>query len=163
MKSIEQQIQELTEELRPVPRKKGKAIFWYYDPIIGVDQIVESKDYQPQMWLNALFASTNKAEVEDYADCYRRLRLYQLLGEKAAKEYPLVREGEITLNKLHGTDFIGAIYPNGALVTRRKHHRPCVLGGVWFAREEDRLKAIEICGIDRVMQEKMARFGIGGA
>lgn len=114
-------------------------------------------------WFNALYRSYDQKEVEEYAHCYLTLNLYQLIAKKKAKEFPLYREGEITLNKLHGTDFIGAIYPEGAIITRRKIEKPCVLGGVWFAREEDRLEALEICGIDAEFQKRCAKYGLGGA
>jgi hypothetical protein len=37
----------------------------------------------------------------------------------------------------------------------------CVLGGVWFAREEDRLEALKICGITKELQEKCSKYGLG--
>lgn len=30
-------------------------------------------------------------------------------------------------------------------------------------REEDRLEALKICGITKEMQEKMSKYGLGGA
>lgn len=48
-------------------------------------------------------------------------------------------------------------------LTYEEHCRSCVLGGVWFAREEDRLAALKICGITKEMQEKMSKYGLGGA
>jgi hypothetical protein len=66
------------------------------------------------------------------------------------------------LKKSHGTDFIGALYPRGGITTRRKEMRPCSLAGVWFSREEDRLHALDVCGIDEEFQRMCTKFKIGG-
>lgn len=165
MNTIESQIEALTQELRPYPKFENtppeSMQIWTFNGDL-VTRISESPMTNEWAWIHQ-FASTNKAEVEEYADCYKRLKLYQLIGKKAEKEFPLTREGEITLKKLHGTDFIGAIYPEGAVITRRRINRPCVLGGVWFSREEDRLEALKICKIDKAFQEKCSKFGLGGA
>lgn len=99
MKSIEEQIEALTQELRPYP--KGEE--WYsfipsLDPFINSGVITHSllaqkstPEHHRLYWILSEKASTNKAEVEDYADCYRRLKLYQLLGKKAEKEFPTNR------------------------------------------------------------------------
>lgn len=168
MDSIESKIEALTQELRPYP--KGE-LFYYFDEI--TEEVIEIKAFDSYvndphthfrtLWSKALKSSTNKSEVEEYADCYKRLKLYQLLGEKAEKEFPLTHQGEITLKRLYGTDFIGAIYPEGAVMTRRRINRPCVLGGVWFSREEDRIETLKLVGIDKAFQEKCAKFGLGGA
>ena len=67
--TIQEQIEALTQELRPFPANND---FWYFDPIVGV---CDTKDLSTierlLMWKYALKASMNKAEVEEYADCYR--------------------------------------------------------------------------------------------
>ena len=155
------QIGSLTVELEGYPDGCTKDGFIFNGSHVQVIQPWLRRDIDK--WFNALYRSYEKAEVDEYADCFLRLKLYCLIARKKAKEFPLFREGEITLNKLHGTDFIGAIYPEGAVITRRKIEKPCVLGGVWFAHEEDRLEAIKICGIDQSFQKKCAKYGLGGA
>ena len=86
MDLIQSKIEALTQELRPYPRNGKK--FWYFNPLTGVESATwNSLDYDIEAWEESLLASTNKAEVEEYADCYRRLKLYQLLGKKAEKEW----------------------------------------------------------------------------
>lgn len=58
-----------------------------------------------------------------------------------------------------GTDF--GTNKSAQVGTRSGHF--CCLGGVWFVREEDRLEALKICGIDKAFQEKCAKYGLGGA
>ncbi len=60
-----------------------------------------------------------------------------------------------------GTDFFCGDATTGLVVTINNPR--CVLGGVWFAREEDRLEALELAGIDKVFQERCAKHGLGGA
>lgn len=165
MKSIEEQIEALTQELRPYP---GHDDFYTYDPEFNT--IISFKkagsDDSPgdarANWYRALFASTNKADVEEYADCYRRLKLYQLLGKKAEKEFPLDWR-DLTQCK-YATDFVGCAQEHletGLITCFRE--RITVLGGVWFSREQDRIEALRICGIDRSFQEKCSNYNLGGA
>ncbi len=174
--TIQEQIEALTQELRPYPKEiklktnsSGDLIpiaataspFWYIEhgEVWRGDFFGTKED--KLHWLYSPFASTNKAEVEEYADCYRRLKLYQLLGKKAEKEFPFISGRE-----LYGTDFVQwhddpkslSGYKIGYLDMKR-----CVLGGVWFSREEDRLEALKICGITKEFQEKMSKYGLGGA
>lgn len=156
--NIQEQIEALTQELRRYPELGDKVYF--YDEI---DDSIEERIYNAStalmdIWDRALSSSTNKAEVEEYADCYRRLKLYQLLGEKAAKEYPL--DWSKSTWK-YGTDFGFSGQEQGQFPSNI--FRGCILGGVWFSREEDRLKALEICGIDKAFQERCAKYGLGGA
>ena len=161
MKTIEQQIEALTQELWPYPKgwliEKEHRAFYYFDG----EQIIPS--IQKDKWNLSLFASTNKAEVEDYADCYRRLKLYQLIGKQKEKEYPLIWGKVWSLKRNHGTDFFlpGKHRDNGNVCGNFK--QTCVLGGVWFSRNEDRLEALEICGITKELQERCAKYGLGGA
>jgi hypothetical protein len=169
MGTIENQIEALTQELRPYPTGQE----WYsFNPSLDPREVsgvfthtLHLQKHVPQtnelLWLVADKASTNKSEVEDYADCYRRLKLYQLLGEKADKMMLGVR-------KKYATDF-GA-YQDDELAKKHSgqimvwpNENKCCLGGVRFSMEEDRLKALEICGIDKAFQERCAKFGLGGA
>lgn len=162
--TIQEQIEALTQELRPYP---GHDDFYTYDPEFNT--IISFKkagsDDSPgdarANWYRALFASTNKAEVEEYADCYRRLKLYQLLGKKAEKEFPLDWKPLIGKDGSYGTDFNYSMHVTGMVFKRCS--KVCVLGGVWFAREEDRLEALKICGITKELQEKCSKYGLGGA
>lgn len=159
MSSIEKQIEALTQELRP--KLPDNTEFYYFDGEVIDREMSGFLPISQRRWYVSLFASTNKAEVEDYADCYRRLKLYQLLGEKAEKSLPGMR-------KKYATDF-GAYID---LELAKKHQgqilvwpnqKKCFLGGVTFSMEEDRLKALEICGIDRAFQERCAKHKLGGA
>lgn len=164
MKSIQEQIEALTQELRPYPKDK---LFYYFDEI--TEEIIEIKAFDSYvndkhthfrtLWHRSLFASTNKAEVEEYADCYRRLKLYQLLGKKAEKEFP-VEWLDMESPKKYATDFYRNTYDGGIYTT---YVKSCVLGSVWFSREEDRLEALKICGITKELQEKCSKYGLGGA
>ena len=147
--NIQEQIEALVQELRP---HIGR--YFFFNPFNGL--IEESSTQWTSISLN-VFASTDKAEVEDYADCYRRLKLYQLLGKKAEKEFPI--DWTNTTQEKLGTDF--GTNKSAQVGTRSGHF--CCLGGVWFVREEDRLEALKICGIDETFQEKCAKFGLGGA
>jgi len=168
MKSIEEQIEALTQELRPYPETRAEW-FWYFstsDDESFVDSCLEDEsEYARRVWRDSEFCSFNKAEVEEYADCYRRLRLYQLIGEKKKKEFSLNRVAD---SPIYGTDFLyyidlGVADRFSGRVTTPNWKRHCVLGGVWFAREEDRLEALKICGIDAEFQKKCAKYGLGGA
>ena len=166
MNSIQEQIEALTQELRPYPKYQQE--FWFYDAeedevdsAYRHNRAVDPDGSIEFLWRRSQFASTNKAEVEEYADCYRRLKLYQLLGKKAEKEFPI----DFSLTKIvdspYATDFVLGTPDNNYCVSFPK--RVCVLGGVWFSREEDRLEALKICGIDKAFQEKCAKYGLGGA
>ena len=163
MKPIEEQIETIIEELRPVPLDD----FWYidYDGYICASGGLDHK-LNAHAWLHSLYSSTNKTEVEEYADCYRRLKLYQLLGKKAEKEFPFTFD--ICTPEKYGTDFgqfdlihndLEDYLGQAACIIGP----PCVLGGVWFAREEDRLEAVKICGIDAEFQKRCAKHRLGGA
>lgn len=159
-KSIQEQIKALTQELRPYPKRtiaSEDSIFWYFNG----DEIWKTEYFGSpncnRRWNNSLFASTNKAEVEEYADCYRRLKLYQLLEKKAEKEFPIDWSDNTVLK--HATDFNRNIH----LGHLQETFKECVLGGVYFARNEDRLEALRICGIDAEFQKKCAKYGLGGA
>lgn len=166
--NIQEQIEALTQELRPYPVGE---VFYSFDPFgtdsnyIAIhDPDPKWKIYNAASWQYAPFVSTNKAEVEEYADCYRRLKLYQLLGKKAEKAFPLFWSDVIHYKAFKvGTDFTKEPYHETGQVSIGARYRPCVLGGVWFAREEDRLNALKICGITKEMQEKCAKYGLGGA
>lgn len=169
MNTIESQIEALTQELRPYP--KGQ-IFHYFissENYIGTYKLpVAAPDtYESPLWYYADKTSTNKVEVEEYADCYRRLKLYQLLGKKAEKEFPI--DWSDTEEHKFGTDWIMSLavaekiqmnHLNGSV---RPPYRRVVLGGVWFKREIDRLEALKICGIDAEFQKRCAKYGLGGA
>lgn len=167
--TIEQQIEALTQELRPYPEKvvitqiqpmkRSNSFFWYIEHGVIWKGDFFGTPEDKQKWVYSLFASTNKAEVEDYADCYRRLKLYQLLGEKAAKQSPLNE-----LHLVYGVDFNGrATYANGLIEHQfQMDNNHTCLGGVWFARKEVALKALEICGITKEFQKRCAKYGIGG-
>jgi hypothetical protein len=162
MKSIEEQIEALTQELRPCDPYKD---FWFFNGTIvqrwsgEMEPSEDEKEESNYIWRDTHFASTNKAEVAEYADCYKRLKLYQLLAQKAALKYPIDWSND-TVDK-YGTDFtMGVTEEDGLIIDVT---RMCVLGGVWFSREEDRLEALKICQIDKSFQEKCAKYGIGGA
>jgi hypothetical protein len=160
MKTIQEQIEALTQELRP--KLPDNTEFYYFDGEVIDREMSGFLPISQRRWYVSLFASTNKAEVEDYADCYRRLKLYQLLGEKAAKEYPVEWVNDPKVK--YATDLIASQFADGCIeLNESGDYRHCVLGGVWFAREEDRLKALEICGIDRAFQERCAKHKLGGA
>mgnify|MGYP000961247211 CR=1 FL=1 len=160
--NIQEQIEALTQELRPCPVNND---FWYFDPIAGICDTKNLGTFERMLMWKSPSSSTNKAEVEEYADCYRRLKLYQLIGEKKKKEFSLNRVAD---SPIYGTDFLyyidlGVADRFSGRVTKPNWKRHCVLGGVWFANESDRLHALSICRIDRSFQEKCARFGLGGA
>lgn len=173
MSSIEKQIEALTQELRPYPAGEE----WYsfspaLDPFINSGVITHNliaqksaPEHHRLYWILSEKSSTDKAEVEEYADCYKRLKLYQLIGKKKEKEFPLKWEEDFDLGDYgkdypKGTDFIREPNCNGLIESDVK---ACVLGGVWFSREEDRLEALKICQIDKSFQEKCTKFGLGGA
>jgi hypothetical protein len=160
MKSIQEQIEALTQELRPWVGEKDNVHYFYFDEI----SLTVMNHWDTLLWYAVPFASYDKAEVEEYADCYRRLKLYQLLGKKAEKEFPLFWS-DVTHYKAFkvGTDFTKEPYHKTGQVSIGARYRPCVFGGVWFSREEDRLEALKICEIDRAFQEKCAKYGLGGA
>lgn len=163
MKSIEEQIEALTQELRPYPEWERQFYAFDGDSIESSEECGD-EDILIKVWQQALYASTNKAEVEEYADCYRRLKLYQLLGKKAEKEFPLFWSDVIHYKAVKfGTDFTEEPHHETGQVCIGARYRPCVLGGVWFSREEDRLEALKICGIDKSFQERCAKYGLGGA
>ena len=174
MKSIQDQIQELTEELRPYPKGREWYSFnpsldpWEVSGIFTHNLIAQKSNPQEHelLWELADKASTNKEEVADYADCYRRLKLYRLIGEKKKQEVPFTFDSRTP--EKYGTDFgqFDHIYNE----VEGYHGQvtaiidpPCVLGGVWFSREEDRLEALKICGIDKAFQERCAKHKLGGA
>lgn len=163
VKSIEEQIEALTQELRP--RYSGETFYWFDVATLTVR--IDNKPYPEYdsqsraKWKEFNFASTNKAEVEEYADCYRRLKLYWLMGEKAEKLLP-------NMAKKYATDF-GA-YMDVELSKKHQgqirvwpNENKCCFGGVRFAMEEDRLEALKICGITKEFQEKCSKYGLGGA
>jgi hypothetical protein len=159
--NIQEQIEALTQELRPYPEKP----FYYFEGH-GIRQtypyLVSDISFYKLAWTESLFASTNIAEVEEYADCYRRLKLYQLLAQKAALKYPI--DWNQSLQAKYGTDFFApGVYDvvplEGRVVGTLKY---CCLGSAWFVNEEDRLEALKICGIDKSFQEKCAKYGFGG-
>jgi len=157
MDSIQSKIEALTQELRPY---KGR--YFFFNPLNGL--IEETSTQWTPISLN-VFASTNKAEVEEYADCYKRLKLYQLLGKKAEKKFP-PDWNDLSQYK-YGTDFVLLVQTEDVISETGQvsfeDRRICVLSGVWFSREEDRLEALKICGIDKAFQEKCAKYGLGGA
>jgi len=162
--NIQEQIASLTQELRPYPETRAEW-FWYFstsDDESFVDSCLEDEsEYARRVWRDSEFCSFNKAEVEEYADCYRRLKLYQLLGKKAEKDFPLNWRDRTQCK--YATSFVGCAQEHletGLITCFRE--RITVLGGVWFANESDRLHALSVCGIDRSFQEKCARFGLGG-
>jgi hypothetical protein len=158
--NIPDQIEALTQELRP--KLPDNTEFYYFDGEVIDREMSGFLPVSQRRWYVALFASTNKAEVEEYADCYRRLKLYQLLGDKKKKEFPLH-----PLIAMHGTDFTSDDFEEQVLepghVIKFQPWQGCVLGGVWFSREEDRLAALKICGIDAEFQKRCAKYGLGGA
>lgn len=160
MQTIEEQIEALTQELRPYP--EFGQIIWTFDGIFIDSFEYQSARYDVERFDKSLKASTNKAEVEEYADCYKRLKLYQLIGEKKAKEFPIDWNKKLTSADTcpSGTDFTNDENDAGLVGDDVKC---CALGGVWFSREEDRLEALKICGIDKAFQEKCAKHGLGGA
>lgn len=153
MKSIQEQIEALTQELRPYPEGQKFYTFDEFDPesdLVALHLPEEKwREHNTTAWKYSLYASTNKAEVEEYADCYRRLKLYQLLGKKAEKEFPFVSGNKF------GFNMVG--------YCERFDYFGCIFGGVWFSREKDRLEALKICGITKEFQEKCAKYGLGGA
>lgn len=159
--NIPDQIEALTQELRP--KLPDNTEFYYFDGEVIDREMSGFLPVSQRRWYVALFASTNKAEVEEYADCYRRLKLYQLLSKKAEKEFPLDWRLSINKQEKTGTDFEGCaqVELTGKISTYSV--RITVLGGVWFSREEDRLEALKICGITRELQEKCSKYGLGGA
>jgi hypothetical protein len=169
MKSIQEQIEALTQELRPWVGEKDNVHYFYFDEI----SLTVMNHWDTLLWYAVPFASYDKAEVEEYADCYRRLKLYQLLGKKAEKEFPLKMfyseeydrkrydSGLCFAELYYGTDF--GYVGSGTQGQKRHGVRACVLGGVWFSREEDRLESLKICGITKEFQEKCAKYGLGGA
>lgn len=80
--TIENQIEQLTQELRPYP----KGIFYSFDGISIKETSFTGTIFDKQEFKYSIYHATNKAEVEEYADCYKRLKLYQLLGKKALLE-----------------------------------------------------------------------------
>lgn len=159
MKSIQEQIEALTQELRPYP-PEGTVWLFENEWVTPLSFISISEEHK-RIWRNAPYASTNKAEVEEYADCYRRLKLYWLMGEKAEKLLP-------NMAKKYATDF-GA-YMDVELSKKHQgqirvwpNENKCCFGGVRFAMEEDRLEALKICGITKELQEKCSKYGLGGA
>lgn len=151
MKSIQEQIEALTQELYKSDYPVNCHVIHCFNGYEVITLGIGAETFQ-----YGIYQSTNKAEVEEYADCYRRLKLYQLLGKKS------LMSGVLQHGDLYGTDFVACANndPTGRIVGR---WRICVLGGVWFAREEDRLNALKICGIDKAFQERCAKYGLGGA
>jgi hypothetical protein len=162
--NIQDQIESLTQELNPMPKNA------FY--CIASDGEIYIRGQHPYiaLWASPLFSSEKKSEVEDYIDCARRLRLYQLLGKKAEKDFPInwLTGGS---NK-YGTDFKplersgttrDSFFASPRGIVETVLQKPCVLGGVWFSREEDRVAALEHCGIDQAFQERCAKYGLGGA
>lgn len=158
VKSIQEQIEALIQELRPYP----EGPFYYFDGH-GIRQtypyLASDVSFYKVAWAQALFASVSIKEVEEYADCYRRLKLYQLLGKKAEKEFS-VEWLDMESPKKYATDFYRNTYDGGIYTT---YVKSCVLGSVWFSREEDRLEALKLAGITREFQERCAKYGLGGA
>lgn len=162
MKSIAEQIEALTQELRPWVGEKDNVHYFYFDET----SLTVMAHWDTLLWYAVPFASYDKAEVEEYADCYRRLKLYQLLGKKAEKEFPIDWNNNFYVIK--GTDFHSYFdeelaVKNFGLLTSTVCKRSCILGSVWFSREEDRLEALKICGITKEFQEKCTKYGLGGA
>lgn len=162
--NIQEQIEALTQELRP---PFPEETFYYFDTAtmqVGIE-LKKYPEYDSPArvkWREFNFTSTNEAEVEEYADCYRRLKLYQLLGKKSMKSDPEAIEKK-HLWTFYGTDFYRTLDDQGCIYSTPQYRKKLVLGGVWFAREEDRLNALKICGITKEMQEKCAKYGLGGA
>ena len=160
--SIQEQIKALTQELRP--RYNGETFYWFDTATLSVR--VDNKPYPEYdsqsrtKWNEFNFASTIKAEVEEYADCYRRLRLYQLLAQKAALKYPIDWSVQSTIK--HGFDATLSWDGQDGIVYAHSR-KQCCLGGVYFSRLQDLREALKICGIDRAFQEKCAKYGLGGA
>ena len=160
MDSIQSKIEALTQELKPYP--KGE-VFYTFDPQSRetiMQHGLHAQSLVPQThriyWDFAVFASTNKAEVEEYADCYKRLKLYQLLGKQKEKEYPITWAMP---TEKYATDFESGLSTGRV---QQYNKRVVVLGGVWFSREEDRLEALKICGIDAEFQKRCSKYGLGG-
>ena len=154
----EEQIKALTQELRPYT---SETIYYFGIVSQGVQAANVPEETWPALNSIALYYSTNKAEVEEYADCYYRLKLYQLLGKKAEKLLP-------NMAKKYATDF-GA-YMDVELSKKHQgqirvwpNENKCCFGGVRFAMEEDRLEALKVCGITKELQEKCSKYGLGGA
>lgn len=156
--SIKEQIEALTQELRP--KLPDNTEFYYFDGEVIDREMSGFLPVSQRRWYVALFASTNKAEVEEYADCYRRLKLYQLLGKKAEKEFPLDWGTQATIK--HGFDATLSWDGQDGIVYSHSR-KQCCLGGVYFSRLQDLREALKICGIDAEFQERCAKYGLGGA
>lgn len=161
--SIEQQIEALTQELRPAV----DASFFYideYGDVRNANQGWLRKEEFLRLWNNAVFASTNKAEVEEYADCYRGLKLYGLMAVRDNLKYPTEKLYNLCLV---GTDFeateSGMVQQIDILEGESVPRRRCVLWSTWFKSNKDRLKALTACGIDADFQKRCAKYGLGGA
>jgi hypothetical protein len=167
--NILEQIEALTQELSPYPTEEKS--YYYLGSDLQIYHIDCISKYFIPFWRHSLFASTNKAEVEEYADCYKRLKLYQLLGKKRKKEFPIkwnsdvydITSAEQQDAIFYGTDFGIEDEPYTMFGRCPCYRHSTVLGGVWFSREEDRLEALKICGIDAEFQKRCAKYGLGGA
>lgn len=161
--SIQEQIEALTQEL-DTTKRNGTEWVWYFDgELIRQAYPWNDKDYAKSITLYSLIHSTNKAEVEEYADCYRRLKLYQLLGKKAEREFPIDWSNwdQVKYSTWFFTDDTSQEEDEQGI--QESNIRYACLGSVWFAREEDRLEALRICGIDAEFQKRCAKYGLGGA
>lgn len=165
MNTIESQIEALTQELSP--RYNGESFYWFDPATLSVR--VDNKPYPEYdsqsrtKWKEFNFASTNKEEVEEYADCYKRLKLYQLIGEKTEKEFPIDWSNWDQIKYSTWFFIDDTAQEEDEQGIQSSNIRYACLAGVWFARNEDRLEALKICGIDKAFQEKCAKYGLGGA
>lgn len=152
--------QELAEQ---IPLPEGTKDGWIFDGFrVTLIQPWLRRDIDK--WYTALFRSYDQKEVMEYSACFKTLKLYELLGRKAERNFPLMWS-DVIHHKAYkvGTDFLQEPFHETGQVESGEKYHPCVLGGVWFARDADRLEALKICGIDRDFQKKCATLRLGGA
>jgi len=128
---------------------------------LDIKHVIGGKDaftYMVNSYSNLAFCKTETSEeYHEFVYYSMLLDLYQLLGKKAEREHPLDFENADFI-PLKGTDFGRGAGIDG-YIEYTKYYKPvpCVLAGVWFSREKDRLEALKICGITKEFQEKCAK------
>lgn len=129
---------------------------------LGIKHVIGGNDafmHMVNSYSNLAFCKTATLdEYHEFVYCSMILDLYQLLGKKS-----WIGVGDF--DRKFGTDFLncGGSNSKTGLVTWFKSNGMLCFGGVWFAKESDRLHALSLCGIDKSFQEKCAKLGLGGA
>lgn len=123
--------------------------------------------------IGSLVAAYNViANVRKYSDkdrsefisCALTIELYQSIGKKVLLQYPSYSHGPFVVgsifNHMWGVDFHDSMGYNGLVPVS---YNSCLLGGVRFARKDDCIRAVALCGIDKEFQMACSKYGLGGA